>query len=155
MSNRLFNKQELINLRMNKYVKNVTSKSITYTTDFKIFFIEEFLGGKSTIQIFEEAGFDTEVLGTHRIYSSQKRWLSSYKKDGIVSLEDTRSQNSGRPRDKELTQEDRIAKLEAKVKLQEKQIEMLNTNVQINIPNLLRLKGYTFNRLFYSFLICL
>lgn len=41
MSKKLFSEQEIIELSKNKYVKNVTSKGITYTNEFKLQFIAE------------------------------------------------------------------------------------------------------------------
>ena len=39
MSNKLFTEQEQGLLRKNPYVKNVSSKSITYTEEFREFFV--------------------------------------------------------------------------------------------------------------------
>ena len=52
-------------------------------------------------------------------------WSKSYNKDGIVGLRDTRSENSGRPRLKDLSQEEIIKRQEAKIKLLEGQVELL------------------------------
>lgn len=48
-----------------------------------------------------------------RVVSSGKRWRAAYRENGVVGLKDTRKGNSGRPRDKELSIEERFARLEA------------------------------------------
>ena len=42
MSNILFNDEQLKQLRDNHWVKSVTEKSISFTEDFKIYFINEY-----------------------------------------------------------------------------------------------------------------
>ena len=74
-------------------------------------------------QIFEEAGLSIDILGKKRIEMSAFKWREIYKKRG--SLEDTRKVNSGRPLERELSLEDKIARLEAKNKLLESENELL------------------------------
>jgi transposase len=57
----------------NKYVKLVRKKGITYSEEFKRIFISENEKGKLPRQIFEECGFDVEILGARRIKSSADR----------------------------------------------------------------------------------
>ena len=42
MSKKTFTDLEMLDLSKNKYVKNVTSKGITYTNEFKLQFIAEY-----------------------------------------------------------------------------------------------------------------
>ena len=51
MSKKTFTDLEMLDLSKNKYVKNVTSKGITYTNEFKLQFIAEYENGKRTITI--------------------------------------------------------------------------------------------------------
>lgn len=125
MSNKLFNEFEIKSLAENKYVKNVTAKSITYTDEFKRYFISENISGKFPREIFEECGFDIEVLGIKRIESSGKRWREMYRNGGASRLQDTRKLNSGRPSEKELSIEAKYEKLQAKVKLLQAENELL------------------------------
>jgi transposase len=76
-------------------------------------FISENNKGKLPRGIFEEYGFDVTVIGLQRVESSGKRWRASYQENGILGLQDTRSQASGRPLKRELTLEEKNAKLEA------------------------------------------
>ena len=60
-----------------------------------------------------------------RIHSAGKRWRKYYKEDGIVGLSDTRKLNSGRPRTKELSIEEKYDRLEAKLELLKAENELL------------------------------
>lgn len=125
MSKITFDKQSIELLKQNHYVVKVSEKSITYSDEFKRFFIEEYLTGKIPRVIFEEAGFDIEILGIKRYEQAAARWLRSYNNDGIIGLRDTRKENSGRPTDKKLSKDDIISKQEARIKLLEEQVTML------------------------------
>lgn len=125
MSKKLFTNEEIELLSKNKYIKNITIKGITYTEEFKKIFIAENIDGKLPRQIFEECGFDIDILGMHRIHSAGKRWRKSYKEDGVIGLSDTRKLNSGRPRTKDLSLEEKYARLEAKLKLLKAENELL------------------------------
>lgn len=125
MSKKLFTNEEVKLLSKNKYVKNITTKGITYTEEFKKIFISENINGKFPRQIFEDCGFNVDILGMHRIHSASKRWRKSYNEDGIVGLSDSRKSNSGRPRTKDLSIEEKYARLEAKINLLKAENELL------------------------------
>jgi transposase len=125
MSKKVFTEKEIKQLSTNKYVKSVSSKGITYTDEFKHIFIAEKEKGKLTRDIFEHCGFDVEVLGTERIHSASKRWQKAYKVNGIHGLRDTRAGNSGRPSEKELTLEEKNARLKAQINLLKAENELL------------------------------
>lgn len=125
MTKKLFTEKEIAILSKNPYVTSVSSKGITYSEEFKHHFIAEFRNGKFSTQIFEEAGFNIDILGRRRIKSASDRWKKSYEKDGILGLKDTRKGSSGRPREKELSLEEKYARLEAKMNLLEAENELL------------------------------
>ncbi|GCD11937.1 IS3 family transposase [Clostridium tagluense] len=125
MSKILFTPKDIIKLKNNKNVKRVSEYAITYNYEFKILFIDEYIVGKLPRQIFEENGFDINIIGYKRIEQSSQRWRAAYKKDGIIGLEDTRKTASGRPCSTELTKEEIIERQEAKIKLLEAQVELL------------------------------
>ncbi|KGM95000.1 tranposase [Clostridium botulinum D str. CCUG 7971] len=125
MSKKLFTKEEVKILSENKYVKRVNSKGITYTDEFKKIFITENQLNKFPRQIFEECGFDIEILGMQRVTSAGKRWRSDYKNGGAIGLQDTRKFNTGRPSEKELSLAEKHAGLEAKVRLLQAENELL------------------------------
>jgi transposase len=120
-----FTKEEQEQLKCNPNVKSVSEKSITYTDEFKRHFIAENEKGKPQIDIFEEAGLDIELIGYERIKSAGKRWRAAYRQEGIQGLQDTRKTNSGRSFDRELTLEEKIARLEAKNRLLQAENELL------------------------------
>jgi transposase len=125
MSNKIFTDKEIERLSNNKYVKAVSKKGITYTDEFKRIFIAEYENGKSATIIFEKYGFDIEILGLDRIYSSGKRWRKAYKNDGVCGLQDTRKENSGRPSEKELSIEEKYERLRAQNNLLKAENELL------------------------------
>lgn len=125
MSKKLFTEEEIKILSKNKYVKNVSNKGITYSDEFKRLFIEENQKGKFPRQIFEECGFDINILGIKRIESSGKRWRSAFRRNGVSQLQDTRKFNTGRPTKKNLSIEEKYKKLQAKLKLLEAENELL------------------------------
>ncbi|WP_371817610.1 HTH domain-containing protein, partial [Virgibacillus sp. MSJ-26] len=104
-------------------VDKVSYKAITYSEDFKVHFMMEYASGKLPTQIFQEAGFDTRMLGKQRVDEFARRMRKmSERPEGFVDL---RSQNSGRPRTKNRTSEEEIAYLKHQVALQKQQIEAL------------------------------
>ena len=118
MSKKLFTEKEIEILSQNKYVKKVSSKGITYTDEFKRRFIIENQSGKFPREIFEECGFNIDILGMKRVESSGKRWRSAFRRNGITQLQDTRKFNNGRPSEK-------YKKLESKTKLLQAENELL------------------------------
>ena len=112
-------------LKCNPYVQAVSEKAITYTDEFKRHFIAENEKGKLPRAIFEEAGLDVELICLERVRSSAKRWRVAYRKAGIDGLQDMRKTNSGRPFERELSLEEKYARLEAKTRLLEAENELL------------------------------
>lgn len=125
MSKKTFTEEEIIQLSSNKYVKSVSSKGITYTDEFKHIFIAEKEKGKFARDIFKEYSFDVDVLGKQRIKSASRRWRDAFNESGINGLRDTRADNSGRTREKELSLEEKNARLEAQINLLKAENELL------------------------------
>ena len=76
-------------------------------------------------QIFEDAGFDVEILGGDRTRSESKRWRKAYKEFGAMGLSDTRKINSGRTLERELTQVELLAKKDAEIAYLRSVVELL------------------------------
>lgn len=74
-----FTKTEMEALLRNPYVSDVNEKSISYSTEFKFLFMEEYIKGKRPTQIFRDAGFDIKILGSKRIERACARWKESYQ----------------------------------------------------------------------------
>ncbi|MEK4936582.1 IS3 family transposase [Bacillus sp. FSL K6-0042] len=125
MTKKLFTEKEMQVLSSNPYVKSVSEKGLTYTDEFKRIFIEEDEKGKLPRVIFEECGFDIDVIGIQRVVSSGNRWRASYKENGVFGLRDTRKENSGRKLERELTLEEKYARLEAERNLLKAENELL------------------------------
>ena len=105
------------------------SQRITYyiTDEFKKIFINESINGKLPRIIFEECGFNIDIIGMQRIKSSASRWRTAFKNGGAIKLTDTRKYNTGRPIEKDLSIEEKYKKLEAKMKLLQAENELLKS----------------------------
>lgn len=125
MSVNIFSDADIKKLIKNKYIKNVSHKGITYTDEFKRLFIAEQEKGKTPRQIFEECGISFDLIGESRVRNCAYRWKNNYRNDGILGLLDSRKLNSGRPRDKELTDKEKIEKLEIQNKFLKAENELL------------------------------
>ena len=125
MSKVRFSNDEIDKLSKNKYVLKVSDKAITYTNEFKIHFIAEYSKGKTSRVIFEEAGFDVDIIGIHRVDCAGARWRKAYKNHGVLGLDDTRRNNSGRPRQRKLTKDEIIAKQNAEIEYLKAEVELL------------------------------
>lgn len=125
MSKKLFTSSQQKQLKKNPYVRQVSDKAITYTDAFKEHFIQSYGQGKLPHEIFQEAGFDVEILGTKRIQTASHRWRTAYEKKGITGLVDARTYPSGRPSTRQLSPEEQIARLEARLEWLEVENEFL------------------------------
>ena len=125
MSVKIFTQREIDILSQNQYVKNISSKGIIYTDEFKRIFIAEHQKGNFPRAIFEYHGFDINILGKDRVKSADKRWRAAYRNDGVSGLRDTRKENSGRPNEKELSTEEKYERLKAQNNLLKAEIELL------------------------------
>lgn len=125
MSKIIFTKQEIETLQNNTNVARVSERAITYTDAFKHTFLDAYLAGKLPRHIFEENGFDVEVIGMKRIEQSAYRWKKAYEKDGSIGLTDSRKSNAGRPLIRELTSTEIIERQDARIKLLEGQVALL------------------------------
>ncbi len=125
MSKKQFTEKEIEILSNNRYVQSVSSKGVTYTDEFKRIFIAENENGKLPRQIFEENGFDIEIIGIVRVHRSASRWRTVFNKSGVLGLRDTRKENSGRPTKKNLSLEEKNVRLEAQIQLLRAENELL------------------------------
>ena len=112
------------NLLVHSLYQEVLKYEITEDLEFKIF-IDENGNGKLPRIIFEECGFNIDIIGMQRIKSSASRWRTAFKNGGAIKLTDTRKYNTGRPIEKDLSIEEKYKKLEAKMKLLQAENELL------------------------------
>ncbi|MDQ0216868.1 transposase InsO family protein [Oikeobacillus pervagus] len=125
MSKITFSTKDINILQKNPNIQRVSERSITYTDDFKNRFIDEYQTGKFPRQIFEENGFNMEIIGIKRIEQSAYRWKKAYEKNGLIGLTDSRKIASGRPLKRELTPSEVIERQQARIELLEGQVELL------------------------------
>jgi len=123
MSKICFTEEQLVELRKNPYVKNVSEKAITYTDECKQLFSNEYRNGKLPSVILREMGFDPRVLGEKRVKSLTRR-VKKYEAR-LDEFKDLRKGNTGRPQTKDLTPEEKIARLEHQVKYLQQENEFL------------------------------
>ena len=124
MGKNYFTPEQVEELRKNKYVKHVSEKAITYTEEFKEVFLLEYNSGKIPSQILTEMGFDIKVLGSSRVRKiSERTKKQSLRPEGF---KDTRADSSGRPRTKDLTQEELIERQKQEIEILKAKVEFLS-----------------------------
>jgi len=124
MSKNYFTPEQVEQLKKNKYVKHVSEKAITYTEEFKEEFMLEYKAGKPRSRILIDMGFDPKILGESRIGNIAKRCKSqSLRPEGF---KDTRAGASGRPLERELSQEEIIERQQQEIELLKAKVEFLS-----------------------------
>jgi transposase len=127
MSKQLYSNLEMKLLEDNPNVARVSESSITYHPLFKKTAIQEYQKGKFPTQIFEEHGFDLNVIGKKQPQRCLKRWRETHEKYGELGLEGERrgKGSTGRPSSKDLSAEEKLKKAEARIKYLEAENEFL------------------------------
>ena len=82
-----FTEEEMDRLLQNPYVTDVNRTSISYSREFKQLFMGEYTAGRRPVQIFRDAGFDIDMLGSKRIERACARWKESYESGTLGSRE--------------------------------------------------------------------
>lgn len=123
MGKNYFTDEQLEALLKNPYVKSASAKAITYTDEFKAYFIAEYTSGKTPSQILRNSGFDVRALGKDRIDNLSRRFKNMSKREEGFS--DMRQESSGRPSTKTLTYDEQIARLQHQVKYLKQENELL------------------------------
>lgn len=90
-----------------------------------IHFVAEYSKGKTSRVIFEEAGFDVDILGIRLIDFAGSRWRKAYKENGALGLYDTRRNNSGRPRKRKITKDEIIEKQNSEIEYLKAEVDLL------------------------------
>ena len=81
--------------------------------------------GKTPRQIFQDAGFDIQVIGIKRIECARDRQIKAYKEKGVLGLDDKRALNSGRTLNRDLTLEEILAKKDAEIEYLKAELELV------------------------------
>lgn len=112
MSNIILTNEQIDRLLKNPNVKSCTPKYITYSPAFKIKAVEEYISGKSTYQIFIDAGISVEMVNRRKMKDSVRRWKKISDTEGLSSLKKTRKWRCGRKKKATLTDKEKIKRLE-------------------------------------------
>lgn len=90
-THRVFTEYEIEKLLINKNILGIRyEKEIIYSPDFKLWAVEEKLKypRKTARQIFEEAGFDMDILDERTPQRRLNAWIKKYKKFGVEYFKD-------------------------------------------------------------------
>ena len=124
MGIKYFTEEEIEYLSSNIYVESVNEKQITYTIEFKQFFVREYMNGKGPTLIFESVGLYKRMLGAKRIEKATSRWMKAYE-NGTLDVSATLPNRHPVLKAKNITDKELIRRQEAKNKLLELEVELL------------------------------
>ena len=85
-------KEYVKKLQEHPYVEKATQWTVSFTPEFKKKAYDEYCGGKSMRQIFMDAGFDVESLGSKRLQNFRNKLFE--KAETESGFEDKRKNNS-------------------------------------------------------------
>lgn len=117
-------KEYVKELNKNPYVLKATEWTVSYTAEFKQYAYDEMFKGKSTREIFTEAGFDCEQLGDKRLQNFKTKLME--QADRECGFEDQRKNNYRKEaRSTEAELEKKIKQLEHRLAYLEQENEFL------------------------------
>lgn len=126
MVKRPYTKSEIEQLKKNPNIVEVNKSSITYLPEFKVEAVKSNLKGKSPISIFEENGFDINIIGKDTPRKRLYAWRKLYDQSGELGLLiDNRGIKEIKEGSNELSVEEKLKKAEAKIKFLEIENEFL------------------------------
>ena len=130
MSNEHFTDEQVKELESNPYVVSVTPRYIHYSEEFKNLFLIDYNDGMLPIDIFRKYGFDAKLISPKR----RSNFVQRIKKESqrLDGFKDMRKENSGRPRTKDLTPEERIEQLNHKINILKQENDFLKRIRSIN-----------------------
>jgi len=113
----MFTQKDINKLQGNIYVSKCSSKSITYSKDFKLFAISKYYeDGYSPNMIFKEAGFDLNIIGKDKPKDCLARWRKICKTKGEQELlKEKRGKTKHEKRAKFKSKDEEIEYLKAKI----------------------------------------
>jgi transposase len=117
MSKRRFTNEQIEALLQNENVLHCSEKAITYRGGFKIKAVKEYQEEHLTPkEIFRKYGFDLETIGQSIPAKCLEHWNNIYRTRGMEKLgSESRGRLGGRHKMKELSDKDRIKKLETQI----------------------------------------
>ena len=115
-----FTDEQVRMLRENPWVKSATPKYISFTKEFMMEFVDLHSKGQTRYEIFESHGLPVDVIGKSAIEHATGNWIKKANKS--IPLSDERR---GRPRTRDLTQEEIIARQQAKIEMLQQENDFL------------------------------
>lgn len=127
MKRKPYTVQEKAELLKSEAIEKVANSSVTYSKEFKVFAVGEYMTGKTPLQIFIEAGINVNLLGREQPKRCLERWRKIHNKYGVNGLlqENRGICSSGRPSKKVLTTKEKLAKLERENEILKEQVHFL------------------------------
>lgn len=115
----IFTKEQIKTLLQNNNVTRCSEKSISYHRDFRVLAIRKYQEGLPPSEIFRQAGFDINMIGSRTPERCLRNWLKVFRQKGVAGLTIDgrgRSKKGGRPKNlKNLTEKEKLKRLEAEV----------------------------------------
>lgn len=119
-----FTKDQIDQLRANRYVKSISSSTIRFTEEFKRYFYQQYKAGMSPRDIFLACGIDPDILGEKRIEGFRYSIVKYAKRD--EGFTDKRQSNCRRPaKNDEASMEAEIRKLKHELAYTRQEVEFL------------------------------
>jgi len=116
MSKRIFTGEQIKELLENENIAKCSEKAITYEKDFKIRAVRQYNEeGMTAKEIFRQAGLNLNMIGRKQPKECLLRWNRIFRKKGVGGLSEVRGKNGGRPKTKNLTDAEKIKRLETEV----------------------------------------
>lgn len=128
MANRLFTAEDRAVLLRNRNVLRVSESSITFAPEFKVRAVYLCLERKKLPhQIFEDAGFDLDMIGRDNPHRCLRRWKATYERKGELGL---RKDSRGRrpkngTRVEEISLSERLRRAEERIRYLESENDLL------------------------------
>lgn len=119
MSRKSYSPEEIELISSCRYVKSVTPKAVRYTSEFMALFKAMSEEGMGTLAIFDALGVPWEAIGKKSVLQAGRNW--SHKISHGVGLTD----QTGRPRTRELTKDEVIARQKAKIEMLQQENDFL------------------------------
>ena len=121
MSRKSYSPDEIALISSCPYVKSVTPKAVRYTAEFMGIFRSETLAGKSGFDVFRDYGLPVDAIGRKSVLQTIRNWR--FKVSHGVELSDEK--RGGRPRTRDLTQGEIIARQQAKIEMLQQENDFL------------------------------
>lgn len=114
-----FTIEECLELCKNPNVVKCSNKAVTYSKEFKLKAVKQYIDeGMSSNEIFKLAGFSIMTIGKDTPKDRVSDWKHLYRlygEGGLITERRGKHGNGGRPTTKNLTEKEKLERLEAQV----------------------------------------